>query len=99
MAVAMDRPTSTPIGKNQACFSPSDSQPATTGDTSGITVARISSQVQCIPDSGSVLLGLRFIKDVGEKGAQLIVEERGRNGPYAGAGDLVPRTGLKVQKS
>ena len=60
-------------------------------------MARISSQVQCIPDSGSVLLGLRFIKDVGEKGAQLIVEERGRNGPYAGAGDLVRRTGLKSQ--
>ena len=42
-----------------------------------------------------MLLGLRFVKDVGEASARLVVEERDRHGPYAGAGDLVRRTGLK----
>ena len=55
------------------------------------------SQAKCIPDGGAVLLGLRFVRDVGERGAEAIVEERERNGPYAGAGDLVRRTGLKPQ--
>ena len=55
------------------------------------------SQARCIPHHGAVLLGLRFVKDVGERGAEVIVEERDRNGPYAGAGDLVRRTGLKPQ--
>ena len=46
MAVAMERLASTPTGKNQACFSSGDNQPATTGDTpSGIAVARMRSQV------------------------------------------------------
>ena len=44
MAVATDRLTNTPIGKNQACFSSGDNQPATKGD-SGIAMARMSSQV------------------------------------------------------
>ena len=55
------------------------------------------SQVRCVPDGGSVLLGLQVIKDVGNAAARLIVEERERHGPYAGAGDLVRRTGLKPQ--
>ena len=55
------------------------------------------SQVKCIPEQGCVLLGLQLIKDVGQKAAQLIVEERERHGPYKGAGDLVRRTGLKPQ--
>ena len=42
-----------------------------------------------------MLLGLRFVKDVGEASAKTIVEERDGHGPYAGAGDLVRRTGLK----
>ena len=50
-----------------------------------------------MPDDGAVRLGLRFVKDVGERGADVIVEERERNGPYDGAGDLVRRTGLKPQ--
>ena len=53
------------------------------------------SQSSCAPESGSVRLGLRFIKDVGSESAGLILEERGRHGPYAAAGDLVRRTGLK----
>ena len=53
------------------------------------------SRAQCIPEQGSVLLGLQLIKDVGAAAADLIVEERSRRGPYAGAGDLVRRTGLK----
>ena len=53
--------------------------------------------VGCIPDGDSVLLGLRFVKDVGEASARLVVEERDGHGPYAGAGDLVRRTGLKPQ--
>ena len=51
----------------------------------------------CIPEDGSVLVGLRFIKDVGPESAKLIVAERERGGRYAGAGDLVRRTGLKPQ--
>ena len=55
------------------------------------------SRASCMPDDGAVRLGLRFVKDVGERGADVIVEERERNGPYGGAGDLVRRTGLKPQ--
>ncbi len=55
------------------------------------------SSVDCLPCGDSVLLGLRFIKDVGEASGQAIVEERERHGPYAGAADLVRRTGLKPQ--
>ena len=49
----------------------------------------------CVPDNGSVRLGLRFIKDVGAESAKLIVRERELHGPYVTAGDLVRRTGLK----
>ena len=55
------------------------------------------SGVRCIPHEGAVLVGLRMVKDVGEESAKLIVEERERHGPYATAGDLVRRTGLKPQ--
>ena len=55
------------------------------------------SMERCVPEDGAVLLGLRFIRDVGEASARLIVAERQRGGPYAGAGDLVRRTGLKPQ--
>ena len=44
-----------------------------------------------------MLVGLRFIKDVGPESARLIEAERERGGLYAGAGDLVRRTGLKPQ--
>ncbi len=52
---------------------------------------------RCIPEENSVLVGLRFIRDVGPESARQIVAERERGGPYAGAGDLVRRTGLKPQ--
>ena len=55
------------------------------------------SQVKCIPEQGCVLLGLQLIKDVGAAAARLVVEERKGHGPYAGAGDLARRTGLKPQ--
>ena len=55
------------------------------------------SAVDCAPWGDSVLLGLRFVKDVGETSAQAIVEEREQHGPYAGAADLVRRTSLKPQ--
>ena len=55
------------------------------------------SRVACAPESGSVRLGLRLIRDVGEESAKLIMEERQRHGPYVTAGDLVRRTGLKPQ--
>ena len=55
------------------------------------------SGVDCLPCDESALLGLRFVKDVGAPSAALIVEERERHGPYAGAADLVRRTGLKPQ--
>ena len=51
----------------------------------------------CTPENGSVRLGLQLIKDVGAESATLIVEERESCGPYATAGDLVRRTGLKPQ--
>ena len=53
------------------------------------------SGVDCAPCGDSVLLGLRFIKNVGAASAQAIVEEREGHGPYAGAADLVRRAGLK----
>ena len=53
------------------------------------------SMERCIPEDGAVLLGLRFIRDVGPESARLIVAERERGGPYSGASDLVRRTGLK----
>ena len=56
-----------------------------------------SSQVICAPEAGSVRLGLQLIKDVGPESVKLIVEERKRYGPYATAGDLVRRVGLKPQ--
>ena len=55
------------------------------------------SGVDCLPTDDSVLLGVRFVKDVGEASAQTIVEERERHGPYVSAADLVRRTGLKLQ--
>ena len=55
------------------------------------------SGVDCVPSGDSVLLGLRFVKDVGAASAKLIVEERERHGSYSGAADLVRRTGLKPQ--
>ena len=55
------------------------------------------SGVRCIPHRSAALLGLRMVKDVVEESARLLVEERVRNGPYATAGDLVRRTGLKLQ--
>ena len=55
------------------------------------------SKAKCIPKSGSVLLGLGLVKDVGPESAKLIVEERDVRGPYIGAGDLVRRTGLRPQ--
>ena len=53
------------------------------------------SGVRCVPDNNFVLLGLQLIKDVGGESARLIVEERERHGPYAGAADLARRTGLR----
>ena len=55
------------------------------------------SRAACVPEDGSVRLGLRLIKDVGPESAGLIVDERERHGPYVTAGDLVRRTGLKPQ--
>ena len=53
------------------------------------------SDEKCVPKGSSVLLGLRFIKDVGDAGADRILRERERGGAYTGTGDLVRRTGLK----
>ena len=55
------------------------------------------SETKCTQQGKSVLLGLRFIKDVGEAGAGAIIRERKRGGAYTNAGDLVRRTGLKPQ--
>ncbi len=53
------------------------------------------SGADCSPLDGSVLVGLRFVKDVGADAAVLIAVERVRGGAYLGAGDLARRTGLK----
>ena len=53
------------------------------------------SGVDCIPEDGSVRLGLRFVRGVGAESAGSIVGERDRYGPYREAGGLVRRTGLK----
>ena len=53
------------------------------------------SDEKCISQGKSVLLGLRFVKDVGERDAEEIIRERKRGGAYTGSGDLVRRTGLK----
>ncbi len=55
------------------------------------------SQVRCIPAEGAVLLGLRFIKDVGAEMAQRVVAERESGGLYTGASEFVRRTGVKPQ--
>ena len=52
---------------------------------------------RCRPEEGSVRVGLEFIKDVGVRGAELIVAERERGGLYRDPSDLVRRTGLKSQ--
>ena len=52
---------------------------------------------RCRPEDGSVRMGLEFIKDVGGRGAELIVAERERGGPYGDPSDLVRRIGLKPQ--
>ena len=53
------------------------------------------SDVRAQPEDGAVRLGLGMIKDIGTESARLIVKERERHGPYADAGELVRRTGLK----
>ena len=55
------------------------------------------SDVRAQPEDGEVRLGLGMIKDIGPESAKLIVTERERHGPYADAGELVRRTGLKPQ--
>ena len=55
------------------------------------------SGAECVPEDGAVRLGLGIVKDVGGRSGETIVEERARNGPYGGAGDLIRRTGLKPQ--
>ena len=72
------------VNRSQAVCSPDDAQRGT-GTSS-----------QDSP-GGSVRLGLQLIKDVGAESARLIVADRQRQGPYASAGDLVRRTGLRDQ--
>ena len=55
------------------------------------------SEEKCVPQGKSAMLGLRFVKDVGAAGAEVILRERRSGGAYIGAGDLVRRTGLKPQ--
>ena len=55
------------------------------------------SAARCIPSRDAVLLGLRYVKDVGEESADTLVREREEHGLYRSAADLVRRTGLKGQ--
>ena len=53
------------------------------------------SHINCIPHGERVLLGLRFVKDVGAKLAASILEERERNGIFGSVGDFVQRAIMK----
>ena len=53
------------------------------------------SHVNCIPYGERVLLGFRFVKDVGAKLAASILEERERNGIFGSVGDFVQRAIMK----
>jgi error-prone DNA polymerase len=55
------------------------------------------SAVDCCPVGGNVLMGLRFVKDVGSALATAIIQERQGRGPFGSVGDFVQRTGLKPQ--
>ncbi|MDE2988915.1 MAG: DNA polymerase III subunit alpha [Chloroflexota bacterium] len=55
------------------------------------------SGVRAQPEAEEARLGLGMIKDIGPESARLIVAEREQHGPYADAGELVRRTGLKPQ--
>lgn len=44
-----------------------------------------------VPETGNVRFGLSAIKNVGEKAAEAIVEERKKNGPYKSLEDFVKR--------
>lgn len=55
------------------------------------------SSVDCIPLDGCVLLGFRFIKDVGNTLALAVTEERRAKGPFEGVGDFVRRLHLKPE--
>ncbi len=56
-----------------------------------------ASQVKCTIKDDSVLMGLRFVKEVGKESVRAIVEARTRNGSFISIGDFVRRTGLKPQ--
>lgn len=49
-----------------------------------------------VPETGSIRFGLAAIKNVGEKAASLIVEERKKNGPYQSLEDFISRLGSSV---
>jgi error-prone DNA polymerase len=51
-----------------------------------------ASRVECSVEDGSVRLGLRFVAHVQAKTAQVIVDERERNGTYVSLADSVRRT-------
>ena len=48
----------------------------------------------CIPRKGSLLLGLEFIKEVGERNASVILRERSTHGPFMSVGDFVGRVDI-----
>ena len=50
-----------------------------------------SSGVRFTPGEGTILYGLAGIKNVGGSAAQAVIEERERNGPYAGLVDFCSR--------
>ena len=46
------------------------------------------------PDGDAVRIGLGYVRGIGEKAAQTVEEERGRNGPYGSVWGLMNRTRL-----
>lgn len=54
-----------------------------------------SSRIECSTDNGSIRLGLGAIKNVG-KGAEAVLEARGKKGPFESIFDLCRRTDLRL---
>ncbi|MGB2953430.1 MAG: error-prone DNA polymerase [Gaiellaceae bacterium] len=52
------------------------------------------SEVKCALEDGAVRIGLSYVKSLGEEGAEALVEERKRRGPFAGVRELAQRAPL-----
>jgi error-prone DNA polymerase len=56
------------------------------------------SQVGCTVEDGAVRLGLGMVRNLGDRAAQRVVDEREMRGPFTGLADLAARTGLRPEQ-